>query len=81
MKLDTKVLRVKQESSEFCKLVSQKYNTDESDSDIYTKLSLAMETAANERLPVKPKPQPGWFMAAVENLSKLVEERNLAMSS
>ena len=40
-----------------------------------------MESAAKAKLPVKPKAQPSWFLAEEEKLSKLVEERNLAMST
>ena len=81
LKLDTTVLKDSARSSEFCKLVSEKFNADESSSDTYTKLSSAMESAAKSKLPVKPKAQPSWFLADEVRLSKLVQERNLAMSS
>ena len=81
LKLDTAILKNPEKSSEFCKLVSEKFNADVSASDTYTKLSTAMESAAKAKLPVKPKAQPSWFLSEEGKLSKLVEERNLAMSS
>ena len=45
------------------------------------RLSVAMEVAASESLPLKPKAQPSWFHIEEDKLSKLVEERNIAMSS
>ena len=33
-----------------------------------------MEDSAKEIIPIRPKAQPGWFVAHEEKLSKLVEE-------
>ena len=81
LKLDTAMLKDQGKASEFCQLVAEKYNLDGSASDTYTKLSSAMEAAAKEKFTLKSKAQPSWFLASEEKLSKLVEDRNAAMSS
>ena len=44
----------------------------------YTNLAESItKTASN--IPVKPKPQPGWFHRSEEDLSALTEARNEAM--
>ena len=81
MKLYATVLRDEERSSEFCGSVVEKYDAGDTADDTYTRLSVAMEVAASESLPLKPKAQPSWFLIEEDKLSKLVEERNIAMSS
>ena len=81
LKLDTTVLRDSERSSNFCKLVAEKYEDEDEALDIYTRLSQAMSVAAKENLPMKPKAQPGWFISEEEKLSSLVAERNSAMTA
>ena len=81
LKLDTTVLADRERSSNFCKLVAEKYQAEDDALDTYTRLSRAMEVTAKETLPAKPKAQPSWFMAEETRLSRLVAERNLAMSA
>ena len=71
LKLDTTVLRDSERSSNFCKLVAEKYEDEAL--DIYTRLSQAMAVAAKGNLPMHPKAQPGWFISEEKKLSSLVE--------
>ena len=80
LKLDTSVLKDKEKSSQFCKAVELKFSEGDSSFNNYTRLSKAMEESAKEHIPIRPKAQPSWFVAHEEKLSKLVEERNEAMS-
>ena len=80
LKLDTSVLKDKETKSLFCKTVESKFSEGDIAGTTYSRLSKAMEDSAKEVIPIRPKAQPGWFVAHEEKLSKLVEERNEAMS-
>ena len=80
LKLDTSELKDKGRSAEFCNSVMEKFDNSAGDLDYYTRVSNAMEEAAKEILPNKPRAQPSWFAIAKEKLSKLIEERNSAMA-
>ena len=80
LKLDTSELKEKGRFAEFCNSVMEKFDNSAGDLDYYTRVSNAMEEAAKEILPNKPRAQPSWFAIAKEKLSKLIEERNSAMA-
>ena len=47
----------------------------------YKQLASAVQEAVAETLPMKERPQPGWFSAAASTLQPLIDERNAAFAA
>ena len=66
----------------FCHDVAHQFNgTAEDGTHAYTRLAKCAKSAAIKLLPKKPKANPGWFEAAKDKLTPLIEERNNAIAN
>ena len=76
LNLDYSILNNPQNRINFCEEV---LNNIQDRTDLtYTNLA-EVSLPLHLTLPVKPKPQPGWFQASEKKLSPLIEARNEAM--
>ena len=80
LRLDTDTLDNPVTCNNFCNSTFDLFHRDASKNS-YDRLERAVSKAANQNLPKKTRNQPGWFKQNENELTKLIDARNLAVSA